>query len=150
MDSELCTIGEEQRSKDSHTIVDGKWVKKVCNVTPGAEELSSQAATSGLTLSDTLFLTVGSTAVGINDAAGFAGLDGTEVRAVIQVQDQTIRFRLDGVAPTSSEGECADPKTYIELGLINTVELNQPHAELANFIAIATTGTAVLAIRLYK
>ena len=141
-----CT-SQNNRSNKSFVVDEfGNWSRRVTIAQQDAAALTSNA----LELSNTLFLPVNSTAVGINDVPGFAGLDGSEVRAVIQVQDASIRLRLDAVDPTSSQGECADPKTYLELGLINTVELNQPHSEIADFRAIAINDPAVLVIRLYK
>ena len=77
-------------------------------------------------------------AVTPSSAAGFASLPKTATYAFLSVEDDDIRVRIDGTAPTASEG--------IFLGTGDSFEI-YGLAALTNFKAIATdTGNASLKI----
>ena len=60
---------------------------------------------------------------------------GPRPHAVITVEDNSIRFRLDGTAPTATEGHLAEPGDVIHL---------HNHDQLEDFQAIRTGADAVL------
>ena len=60
---------------------------------------------------------------------------GARPHAFITVETAPIRFRLDGTAPTASEGHLADPGDIIHL---------HNHDQLEDFQAIRTSSDAVI------
>ena len=75
-------------------------------------------------------ITVSSTAVILTVATY-----GPRPYAFITVEDNSIRFRLDGTAPTASEGHLANPGDIIHL---------RNHDQLEDFKAIRTGADAVI------
>ena len=77
-------------------------------------------------------ITVSSSSVGLTEATYSPGTQVPPTRgAIITVEDQNIRFRIDGTAPTSSVGHLAKNDDTITLGSIDDV---------TNFRAIRQSG----------
>src|SRR3990167_607188 len=66
---------------------------------------------------------------------------GARPHAFITVETAPIRFRLDGTAPTASEGHLADPGDIIHL---------HNHDQLEDFQAIRTSSDAVISVPIVK
>ena len=75
-------------------------------------------------------ITVGNSAVGLTSSTY-----GSNTFAVITVEDNTIRFRIDGTNPTTANGHIAYPGDVIELNSA---------ADIAAFKAIRISADAVI------
>lgn len=76
------------------------------------------------------------TAVGLSSALDAAVYDAyRNVKGIISVEDNNIRFRVDGTAPTTTEGFIA---------YVGDVIMIEGITDCRNFQFIATTGSAVL------
>lgn len=73
-------------------------------------------------------VTVADTAISLT-----AGTYTTAIRAVISVETATLRYRVDGTAPTASVGHIANDGDVIIL---------ESSIAISNFQAIRTTGTS--------
>ena len=80
-------------------------------------------------------ITVADTAIGFTDSAINRGDGIRPYRAVFVVETAQLRFRVDGTAPTSSEG------TLAEVGDIVTITGEH---DVEAFKAIRTTGTSAV------
>ncbi len=78
-------------------------------------------------------ITVADTAVGLTSATYKPSEKFFAVKAILTLETAQIRFRIDGTAPTSTEGH------LLEVGEILTLE---SYDEISKFKAIRTGGTS--------
>ena len=92
--------------------------------------------TAGNSPKDFESITVSTTAIGLTTAKAEAANE-----AYISLEDSAVRFRLDGVAPTASEGH--------KLNAGMDFKLNG-QGQMAGFKAIAISGSGVLKVTYSK